>query len=79
MAFVLTALGIKITDALIRHALHTVAAKESSNFDLAFAPLVNRFVNILVAVIAVIVVLTAAVLSVATAQPRNTPSSKPST
>ena len=57
MAFVLTALGIKITDALIRHALHTVAAKESSNFDLAFAPLVNRFVNILVAVIAVIVVL----------------------
>ncbi len=57
MAFVLTAMGIKVADTLIRHALHTVAAKESSNFDLAFAPLVNRFVNILVAVIAVIVVL----------------------
>ncbi len=57
MAFVLTALGIKIADTLIRHALHNVAEKESSNFDLAFAPLVNRFVNILVAVIAVIVVL----------------------
>jgi len=57
MAFVLTALGIRIADTLIRHALHTVAEKESSNFDLAFAPLVNRFVNILVAVIAVIVVM----------------------
>ena len=57
MAFVLTALGIKIADTLIRHALHSVAEKESSNFDRAFAPLVNRFVNILVAVIAVIVVL----------------------
>ncbi len=57
MAFVLTALGIKIVDALIRHALHSVAEKESSNFDLAFVPLVNRLVNILVAVIVVIVVL----------------------
>jgi len=57
MAFVLTALGIKIADTLIRHALHSVAVKESSNFDHAFAPLVNRIVNILVAVIAVIVVL----------------------
>ncbi len=57
MALVITALGIKIVDTLIRHALHAAAEKESSNFDLAFAPLVNRLVNILVAVIAVIVVL----------------------
>lgn len=56
MALVLTALGIRISDTLIRHALHSVAEKESSNFDQAFAPLVNRLVNILVAVVAVIIV-----------------------
>jgi len=57
MAVVLTTMGIKVADTLIRHALHSVAEKESSNFDLAFAPLVNRFVNIIVGVIAVIIVL----------------------
>ncbi|HTY12040.1 MAG TPA: mechanosensitive ion channel family protein [Bacteroidota bacterium] len=57
MAVVLTTLGVKVADTLIRHALHSVAEKESSNFDLAFAPLVNRFVNIIVGVIAVIIVL----------------------
>lgn len=56
MALVLTALGIRISDTLIRHALHSVAEKESSNFDQAFAPLVNRLVNILVAVVAVMIV-----------------------
>ena len=56
MALVLTALAIRISDALIRHALHPAAEKESSNFDQAFAPLVNRLVNILVAVVAVIIV-----------------------
>lgn len=56
MALVLTALAIRISDALIRHALRTVAEKESSNFDQAFAPLVNRLVNILVAVVAVMIV-----------------------
>lgn len=56
MALVLTALGIRISDALIRHALRSVAERESSNFDQAFAPLVNRLVNILVAVVAVMIV-----------------------
>ena len=57
MAFVLRRWALKLSTLIIRHALHSVAEKESSNFDLAFAPLVNRFVNIIVAVIAVIVVL----------------------
>jgi len=57
MALVLTVLGVKIADTFIRNALRSVAEKGSSNFDQAFAPLVNRLVNILVAVLAVIVVL----------------------
>ena len=57
MAFVLTVLALKIVDTFIRHALHLIAERESSNFDLAFAPLVNKLVNIFVAVVAVILVL----------------------
>jgi len=57
MALVLTVLGIRIVDTFIRHALHSAASKESSTFDQAFVPLINRLVNILVAVVAVIVVL----------------------
>ena len=57
MALVLTVLGVRIVDTFIRHALRSVTERESSTFDRAFAPLVNRLVNILVAVVAVIVVL----------------------
>ncbi len=57
MAVVLTALAVRIVDIFVRHALRAVAQKESSNFDQAFAPLVNRMVNAVVAVVAIIIVL----------------------
>jgi len=57
MALVLTVLGVRIVDVIIRHALHSVAVREASTFDQPFAPLINRIVNILVAVVAIMVVL----------------------
>ncbi len=57
MALVLTAVAIRITDTLIRHALHRIAERGMNTFDQTLAPLINRVTNILIALVAVIVVL----------------------
>ncbi len=54
---VLTLILVKITDTSIKHAIEMHAARTSSRFNEALLPLINRIVNIVISVIAIIVIL----------------------
>lgn len=53
---VLTIILIRITDTSIKHAIDQHAAKTASRFNDALLPLINRIVNIVIGLVAVIVV-----------------------
>jgi MscS family membrane protein len=57
IALVVTAVSVKIADALAGHALRKIAERGATNFDHTFSPLINRMINILIAAIALIIVL----------------------
>ncbi len=54
---VLTAMLIRITDTIVKHAIETHARKTSTRVNEALLPLVNRVINIILALIAIIIIL----------------------
>ncbi len=54
---VLTIILIRITDTSIKHAIESHAVRTSSRFNEALLPLINRVVNIVIGIIALIVIL----------------------